>query len=88
MTTMNLEQRKALLWFKRNQPTRYPRHALVDCPSRKMYEWLVGERLIQIGRVKQGVDIFTFTLTDAGRKALEGQPPIYKNDVSEKENLK
>ena len=43
---MSLEERRALLWFRKHQPTDWPRYRDPDSPSRRTFEGLVKAGLV------------------------------------------
>jgi hypothetical protein len=67
MTTLNLEQRKALLWFRKHQPTGWRANG----PSHKAYMALIHYKLIQLDPKRTYGEPLQFVLTEQGRKALE-----------------
>ena len=63
---LNLEQRKALVWIRENEPCMPP----TDRVSSRLRVWLLQGGLIQLDPKRRRFDSITYVLTDAGREAL------------------
>lgn len=70
-TPLRLDERKALLWVRKHQPTPGTHYRDPDAPSRPVLLALIQRGLIGLWPGRRRYDPLTYSLTEAGQKALE-----------------
>jgi hypothetical protein len=68
---LNLEERKALLWLRKHEPTTYPRFNDPDCPTHRVLVRLMHGGLIELWPGRKRFDPLTYSLTQKGKEALQ-----------------
>jgi hypothetical protein len=68
---LTLDERKALVWFRSRQPTRWPVHLDGATPPRKVFDQLVIRQLIHLDPNRKRFSPPSYVLTEAGRRELE-----------------
>jgi hypothetical protein len=68
---MTLDERKGLLWFRKHHPADWPNLNDPDCPPRVVLIRLLNSGLVSFYPNRRRFDPVLYSLTEAGRKALE-----------------